>query len=276
MVSIKYFSNTMKYAVLWCYAGLSLCLFAWVMLTSTKMNREIFADPFGLPNEFSLKNYVQAWNGAHISTYFWNSILVTLAAVACTLFFTATISYVISRFQFRGNVLLYGIFVIGLTIPLQSLMLPTFLKMESLGLRDNLLSLIIVYTAFAIPKSVFLLVGFMKGIPAQLEEAGIVDGCSYWGIFYKIILPISKPGLATVAIIEAIGAWNEYVYATVLISKDTLRTLPLGLANFQGEYMSQYGLIAAGTVITMVPVIVLYVIFQEQVVKGMVAGAVKG
>lgn len=273
---INVVSNAMKYAVLWCYAGVSIGLFAWVALTSLKENQEIFANPFGWPDTVSFNNYIEAWKGAHISTYFWNSLVVTVASVMLTLFFAATVSFVISRFQFRGNVMLYGLFAFGLAIPLQSLMLPTFLKIDSIGLRDNLLALIIVYTAFALPKSVFLLVGFMKGIPRELEESGIVDGCGYWGIFLRIILPVSKPGLATVAIIEAIGSWNEYIYATVLISKQSLRTLPLGLANFQGEYLSQYGLIAAGAVITMIPVIVLYVIFQGQVVKGLVTGAVKG
>jgi len=268
--------KTLKYGVIYFYAALTLGLFGWIVLISLKDNRDIFANPLGWPKRFQLDNYLNAWNGANISTYFWNSLLVMVASVGLTVLFAATVAYAVSRFQFRGNALLYLVFLLGLSIPLQSLMLPTFLKMDSLGLRDNLLSLIVVYSAFALPKSVFLLVGFMRGIPKDLEEAGIVDGCGYFGIFSKIILPVSMPGIATVAILEAIGAWNEYVYATVLISTEHLRTLPLGLANFRGEYMSQYGLIAAGTVITMIPVVAVYVLFQEQIVKGLVAGSVKG
>jgi ABC-type glycerol-3-phosphate transport system permease component len=245
-------------------------------MTAFKTNREIFANPFGLPNSFSFENFTNAWTTANMSKYFWNSLIVSITTVALCIILGSTVSFVIARFKFRGNAFLYALFVIGVTIPLQSLLLPIFFKMQNLGLRNTLLSLIIVYTALNIPKTVFILVGFMKTIPRELEEAAIMDGCSYWKIFYKIIMPICKPGLATVGILVFIAAWNEYVFATILISQDVARTLPLGLANFQTSYASNYALIAAGVLISVIPVIIVYIILQEQIIKGMTSGAVKG
>ncbi|OXS61857.1 hypothetical protein B1A99_04450 [Cohnella sp. CIP 111063] len=265
-----------KYVFVWGFAALALGLFLWVVVNSFKNNNAIFADPFSLPAKWSFDNYVRAWNSANISRYFWNSLFVSLITVAFTLFLTATVSFAIARFSFRGNAVLYAFFALGLSIPMQALLLPTFLKMSGLQLLDKHAALILVYTVFALPKSVFLLVAYMKGIPKDIEEAGIIDGCGYWTLFSRVILPISKPGLATIAILEFIGAWNEYIYATVLISNKSIRTLPLGLANFQGEYASEYGLICAGIVITIVPVIAICSLFQEQIVKGMTAGSVKG
>ncbi|THF77560.1 carbohydrate ABC transporter permease [Cohnella fermenti] len=277
MMTIRRFViGTCKYGFLWLYATISLFLFAWIFASSFKSNREIFRSPFSLPENWTLDNYVRAWESANMSTYFWNSIFVASISVLFTLLFGSMLAYAIARFRFRGNALLSGLFVIGMAIPLQSLMLPTFLKMNELGLRNNLLSLILIYGVFGLPRAVFILVGFMKSIPAELEEAAIVDGCSYWRMYGKIIIPLSVPGMATLAILDFIGAWNEYVYASVLLATDKLRTLPIGLANFKGEYSSEYGLICAGIVITIIPVVIIYVFFQEQIVKGLSSGSVKG
>ncbi|MDF2926884.1 MAG: hypothetical protein K0R57_5798 [Paenibacillaceae bacterium] len=272
----KYAIVGVKYIFLWGYALLSLCLFTWVLISSFKTNREIFRSPFGLPEAFSLDNYVRAWNSASIGQYFWNSLIAAFFGVTLTLVFGAMTAYVIARLPFRGSVWLWSLFAVGLAVPMQSLLMPTFMKMINLGLRDSLLSLIIVYTVFGFPRAIFLLVGFMRSIPKEMEEAAIMDGCSYWKSFYKIIIPLSVPGMATLAILDFIGAWNEYIYASVLIVSDTWRTLPLGLANFRGEYSSEYGLICAGIIITMIPVVIIYIVFQEQIVKGLAAGSVKG
>ncbi|MCT2536674.1 carbohydrate ABC transporter permease [Aquibacillus koreensis] len=268
--------NIFKYIFLWGYALITVGLFIWVTLTAFKDNTQIFTNPFGLPESYSFSNFAEAWTGANMSQFFVNSLIVSVISVSLCLFLGATLSFVIARFRFRGNGLLYALFVLGLAIPLQSLILPIFFRMDNIGLRDSLLGLILVYTALNLPKTVFLLVGFMKGIPSELEEAAIIDGCGYWKIFSKVIVPISKPGLATAGILVFIAAWNEYVFATVLISSDAARTLPLGLASFQTSYASAYGLIAAGVVISVIPVLIVYILLQEQIIKGMTAGSVKG
>ncbi len=144
-----------KYGFLWGYALLSLALFAWVFISSFKSNREIFANPFSLPESFALDNYVRAWSSANIGSYFWNSLIVAIAVVVFTLILASMVSYVIARFTFRGNSLLWAFFALGLAVPMQALLLPTFLKMSNLGLRDSLWALIIVYTVFGLPRAVF-------------------------------------------------------------------------------------------------------------------------
>ncbi|WP_035711848.1 carbohydrate ABC transporter permease [Salibacterium aidingense] len=265
-----------KYLLVWGYFFITFGLFLWVLMTSFKDNSEIFSSPFGLPSSFDFSNYIFALTNVNMGLYLWNSTVVTVATVLLCLAFGATISYALARFEFRGNMLVYILFVIGLTIPLQSLIFPMFFKMDDIGIRDSLLGLITVYTALNLPKTVFLLVGFMKGLPKEMEEAAIIDGCSYWSVFFRVILPISKPGLATAGILVFIAAWNEYVFASVLISSDIAKTLPLGLASFQSSQLSEYGLIASGVILSIIPVLIVYVIFQEQIIKGMADGAVKG
>lgn len=266
----------LKYVFLWGYAAISLGLFAWVLIGSFKSNSEIFADPFGMPGSLAIDNYLRAWGSANIGQYFGNSLIATIASVFITMLLGSMVAYVISRFSFRGNALMWAVFALGMVIPMQSLLLPTFLKMNDIGLRDHIVALIVVYAVFDLPKTVFLLAGFMKGIPKEMEEAAIMDGSSYWRNYYNIILPLSIPGLATMCILSFIGSWNEYIYASVLIASDKWRTIPVGLANFSGEYSSEYGLICAGIVMTIIPVMIVYMLFQNQIVKGMSAGAVKG
>ncbi|WP_018931090.1 carbohydrate ABC transporter permease [Gracilibacillus lacisalsi] len=275
----KVFSNfvsPLKYLFIWGYFSLTFGLFIWVLITSFKSNREIFSNPFGLPESFNIDNYIFALFDVNMVMYLLNSLIVAVATVLLCFVLGSTVSYALSRFEFKGNTFLYLLFIIGLTIPLQSLIYPMFFKMHTLGLRDTIFGIIIVYTALNLPKTVFLLVGFMKGIPKEMEEAAIIDGCNYWNVFSKVVIPMSKPVLATVGILVFIAAWNEYIFATVLISSDVTKTLPLGLASFQSSHLSEYGLIAAGVIISIIPVLIAYILFQEQIIKGMASGAVKG
>lgn len=265
-----------KYLFIWGYFSITFGLFLWIFITSFKSNREIFSNPFGLPSNFQLDNYIFALVDVNMALYLLNSLIVAVFTVTLCFILGATVSYVISRFTFKGNGFIYLLFIVGLTIPLQSLIFPMFFKMHDLGLRDTLFGVIIVYTALNLPKTVFLLVGFMKAIPKEMEEAAIIDGCNYWNVFSRVIVPMSKPALATVGILVFIAAWNEYIFSTVLISSDAIKTLPLGLASFQSSHLSEYGLIAAGVIISIIPVLKAYVLFQEQIIKGMASGAVKG
>lgn len=265
-----------KYLFIWGYFSITFGLFLWIFITSFKSNREIFSNPFGLPSNFQLDNYIFALVDVNMALYLLNSLIVAVFTVTLCFILGATVSYVISRFTFKGNGFIYVLFIVGLTIPLQSLIFPMFFKMHDLGLRDTLFGVIIVYTALNLPKTVFLLVGFMKAIPKEMEEAAIIDGCNYWNVFSRVIVPMSKPALATVGILVFIAAWNEYIFSTVLISSDAIKTLPLGLASFQSSHLSEYGLIAAGVIISIIPVLIAYVLFQEQIIKGMASGAVKG
>ncbi|WP_440894869.1 carbohydrate ABC transporter permease [Amphibacillus sp. Q70] len=273
---VRSLPKILKYIFVWGFFLINFGLFAWIIMTSFKDNTEIFQSPFGLPKSFSFENYTTVLTDGNMALYLWNSFIVTIVTIVICLILGTTMSYVLSRFQFRGRQFLYLLFVIGITIPLQSLIFPMFFRMHELGLRDSLFGIIIVYTALNLPKTVFLLVSYMKGIAGEMEEAAIMDGCNTWQIFSKIILPLSRPMLATSGILIFLSTWNEYVFATVLISSDANATLPLGLANFQTEYISQYGLISSGIIVSIIPILIVYILFQEQVVKGMASGAVKG
>ncbi|MFZ4453943.1 carbohydrate ABC transporter permease [Salibacterium aidingense] len=266
----------LKYTFIWGFFALNFGLFLWILMTSFKENSEIFANPFGLPESYNFENFYKVLTEGNMGLYLLNSLIVTMATIFLCMSLAATISFVISRFKFKGKQFMYLLFVIGVTIPLQSLIFPMFFRMHQIGLRDTLLGIIIVYTALNLPKTVFLLVGFMKGIPREMEEAAFIDGCNYWQIFSKIIMPMSKPMLATAGILIFLSTWNEYIFATVLLSSDAVQTLPLGLANFQTDHVSQYGLVSAGIIISIIPILIVYIIFQEQVVKGMTSGSVKG
>ncbi|RIQ16186.1 carbohydrate ABC transporter permease [Jiangella rhizosphaerae] len=260
----------------WGYAAITVFGFAFVAISAFKSNAEIFADPFALPESWGFDNLTRAWTTAHIGDYFVNTALVAVVTTVLSTLLAATVAYTIVRMRFPGSSLVYLAFAIGVGVPLQALLVPTFIVMNNAGLLDSLTSLVLVYTAFALPKAVFLLAAFMKDVPGELEEAALIDGAGELTIFRRVVMPLCRPALATVAVLEFLGAWNEYVYASVLIRSPENRTISLGLASFSSEYASDYGLIAAGVLITVVPVVIVYVLLQRHVVAGLSTGALKG
>lgn len=268
--------TVLRWILTWGLALFVLLLLAWVAITASKTNSEIFANPFGLPQTWSFDNVVQAWQVGGLGTAFVNSGIVAVVSVALGLLLACGVAYAITCIPFRGSSILYLAFAVGLGVPLQALIIPTFLKMTDLGIRDSIWSLILIYAVFSLPKAVFLLAAFMNEVSSELREAAAIDGAGHFRTFGRVVLPLVRPALATVGIIEFIGAWNEYIYASVLVTDPGSRTLPLGLANFQSEYASSYGLVAAGIVISIIPVIIVYILFQRQVVEGLSSGALKG
>lgn len=260
----------------WLIAAFVILLILWVTMTAFKSNGEILASPFAPPAEWSLDNIIRAWNVGNLGTAFANSAIVATLSVIVGLVLATGVAYAVTCIPFRGASVIYLLFAVGVGVPMQALIVPTFLNMNSLGLRDSLWSLVLVYAVFSLPKAVFLLAAFMSEIPRELREAAAIDGAGHFRIFGRIMVPLARPAIATVGIIDFIGAWNEYVYASVLVTSPESRTLPVGLANFQSEYASSYGLVAAGILLSIVPVIVVYILFQRQVVSGLAAGALKG
>lgn len=263
-----------KYFVAIFFAVLSLFPFLWVILNSFKSNKEIFASPFSLPASFGFHNYLEAWSTAKIGNYFLNSMVISFSAVFIMCVLAAMSSYYIARVTKSNK--LYGYFMLGIMIPIHAMLIPTFIMLRQVNLLNTRLGLTIVYCAVNLALSVFILVGFMKGIPKEIEEAADIDGANIYQTFWSLILPISKPGIATIATLSFLNTWNDFLYAQVLISNPVLKTLTQGIQNLKGQYSTDYGLMSAGLVITIIPVTVIYILFQEQVVKGMTAGAVKG
>ncbi|MCY2927189.1 MAG: carbohydrate ABC transporter permease [Planctomycetota bacterium] len=276
-------STVLVYALLVTGVGVVVFPMIWLLYTSLKRDRDIFLDPFSLPawNDLQWANFTNAWRKGHFGEYFLNSTLLTIGTVALTVLLSAMAAYAISRFRFRGARPAFFYFLAGLMVPLQLAIVPLFFEMKSLGLLDSRLGLLVVYVAFGMPFSIFVLTGFFKTLPASLHEAALLDGAGEWGAFWRVMLPLARSGLITVGIFTFLGTWNEFLMAFMFLSgrdSEAIRTLPLGLAEITmaSQYRSDWGMAFAGLVLMMAPTMVVYVVLQKHLIKGITVGAVKG
>lgn len=246
------------------------------LISSFKDSMEIFASPFTFPTKPVFSNYPDAVITGKIGQYFINTVFLT----ACTLLLTVVIgsmaAYILARFVFKGKGFVYLFFVAGLMIPIQSVIIPIAYAFGKIKLYDNYPALILLFTAFSLPMTVFILTGFMKAIPVELEESAVIDGCSPRKIFQAIVIPLSMPAIASVSIFNFLQVWSNLLFPLVLIKSSNLMTISYGLLNFFAERTSDYGGVMAAGVITMTPMLVAYILLQEKVEKGLTAGAVKG
>ncbi len=249
--------------------------FVWMILSSFKSDKEYFSNPWGLPSEWHFDNFVQAWSQG-ISGYLFNSLYITLFSVIGLLAAATLIGFYLSIRPFKGSQLLLGAFFLGMLIPIHSTLIPLFTIANKLGVYDSFWALFFPYIAFNLPVAVFLAHGFFKGVPRELEEAAMIDGCSVYQTFFRVYLPIAKPILATVTILSFFNIMNDFVFPLVMVSSESLKTLPLGLMMFKGNFSANYSLISAALVITTAPIIILYMFLQKYIQKGVVAGSVKG
>jgi ABC-type sugar transport system, permease component len=256
---------------------LSVYPLIWLVLFSFKNNIEIFGGNIvGLPSQFLWSNYVEAFASAKVSLYLLNSIFVCAVTILATIILSSTTAYAITRMKWKLNNSVLMIILLGLMIPIHSALLPLFIILKNLKLLNSYWALIIPYTAFAIPMAVYILTGFLKTIPLELEEAACIDGCSIYKIFSKVVLPLIKPALATIAIFTYLATWNELMFAVTFISEPNLKTLTVGIMSMVGNYNTSWGPIGAGMVIATLPTIMIYTLLSSQVQKSLAAGAVKG
>jgi N-acetylglucosamine transport system permease protein len=250
----------------------------WTAYTSLKTNQEFFKDPWALPAVPHFQNYVTAWDTAKIGTYFVNSVLVTVVVVLVVALLGAMTAYATTRLRLRVGNALNSFYMVGMFIPTVLCVVPMFLQLQRINLLDNLFGLVLLYIAVSMPFTVFVMAGFFRTLQRELEEAAFMDGCGYLRIFFNILLPLVRPGLATVSIFNFLGVWNEYVLAKTLIFTMEKNTLPLGLVQLMqaARYKADWGSLFAGLTIIMIPTVVIYVIFQNQITSGLTVGAVKG
>jgi len=265
-----------NYLFLTVLALIFICPLILMVLTSFKSTREVFFDPFGLPDIWSLKPFINVWQKANFNTYFFNSVLIATSAVILLIFCASLAAYAIARFDFKYNNLVFVFFLAGIMIPIRLGILPLFILMKNLNLLDTRLSLILTYAASGMPMSVFILTGFFKTIPIELGDAARVDGCNKFQVFYKIMLPLIRPALATVTIVNFVPWWNDFFFPLLFIKTDALKTIPLGMTIFFGQYMTDWGLLFSGMVIASVPLLILYILMSKQFISGLTSGAVKG
>lgn len=228
------------------------------------------------PNPPMWKNYGDAFKGAHITMLFMNSLLVAFFSIVLIVGLSVTMGYAFTRMQWRLRNMSFALIMVGMIIPIYSTLLPNFILFKQAGILNTYLSLILPYAAFAIPVSMFIITGFLETIPRALEEAAIMDGLGVPGMIYRIILPLLKPAIATVAVLAFLSCWNEFIMAVTYIDKDSLRTLPFAVVYFMGQYSSNYGAQFAVLAIIAIPSILIYLLFTDQITRGVTAGAVKG
>ncbi|HQK96082.1 MAG TPA: carbohydrate ABC transporter permease [Armatimonadota bacterium] len=271
------------YLILLGYTVVVVYPMVWLLYSSLKRDKDVFLEPFKLPpwNDLQWPNFVRAWTDGRFGQYFGNSVAITVATVAAVLILSAMTAYALSRFHFRGARPLFFYFLAGLMIPLQLAIVPLFFQMKRFHLLDSLTGLLMVYVAFGMPFSVFILTGFFKSLPSELHESALMDGASEVKAFWSIMLPLARPGLITVAIFSFLSTWNEFFLAFMFLSgkaSETIRTLPLGLANITivSQYRSDWGEAFAALVMVMMPTLLLYAFLQKHLTKGITMGALKG
>jgi raffinose/stachyose/melibiose transport system permease protein len=254
------------------YAVVAVGPLLFMLLQSFRPSAEIFNDPLGLPTDFYLGNYTEAWREARFATYFQNSVMVVVTGVALCTVVSAMAAYPLARYGFRGNGVITAYFIAGLTLPIELAVVPIFYLLGSFGLVDSRFGLVLVYAATGIPFSVFILAAFFRGLPRDLEEAARLDGAGEFRIFARVMLPLVKPALATVAIFQFVQLWNDFFFPLILLRDSDKYTLPVGLTHFFGEYQTNWGAVFAGLVITTLPLVVLFLFLTRQIVSGLVGG----
>ena len=257
-------------------AIVSFMPFVFMVLNSFKEKFEMLTKGvFQLPDKLNWSNYTEVLTGG-FGNYFKNSVIVLAISLILLLFISACASYPLARFKFKMAQPIYAIIVACMSIPVHITLIPVFKMSKSTGLYDTIWSLIGPYIAFAVPISVFILTSFMKEIPREIEESAEIDGCGKIQMFFSMILPLSKPGMATLAIYNGVNMWNEFSFANTLTQSAQNRTLPLAIWEFQGQYSMNTPMIMAVLTLTLLPIVIMFIVFQDKLVKRMTAGALKG
>jgi multiple sugar transport system permease protein len=266
-----------RLAILTLGAGVLLIPFLYMLATSFKQNAFVLEiPPQFFPHHPTTANYVNAWTSNQFGRYFVNSVIVAFATTAAAVFLSSMMAFAFARFRFPGRRLLFGLLLIGLMVPTMMLLIPQFLLAKQLTLLDSLWGLIVFYTGGNLALNTFLLRSFFQDIPFELEEAMVVDGAGPWARYWRLIMPLSRPALATVGIFTFLASWDEFVWALTIINDPNKRTLPIAIALFQGQHSTSWGLVFAASAIAVVPVICIFVAFQRQFVSGLATGALKG
>jgi len=249
----------------------------WLFNFSLLKSGDFFgSDILKWPDPPMWKNYADAYKNAHIPKLFGNSLLVSAVSIVLIVGFAVPMSYALVRMQWRLRKLVLALVMAGMIIPLYATLLPNFILFNQADMLNTYWALILPYAAFQIPISMYIITGFLEGVPRALEEAAVMDGLSVPGLIFRIILPILKPAIATVAVLAFLSCWNEFLMAVTFIDKDALRTLPFAVVYFMGQYSSNYGAQFAVLAIICIPSILIYLGFTEQINRGITAGAVKG
>ncbi len=270
-------SNVFIYIVLGIWALLCLFPVYWMLTFSLKDNAEIFgANVVGLPQQWLWSNYARAATLGRMDLYFLNSFLIAVISIVITLVAACMATYAMTRLVWKGRERMNKFFMLGLTIPIHAAILPLYIVLGKVHMLNSLQALFIPYSAFSLSMGILICTGFMGDIPYDLDEAAFLDGCGVWGIFFRVIVPLMTPAVATVGIYTFLQCWNELMFATVFNSGEAYKTLPVGIQGLAGQYLREWGPTGAALAIATIPTLIVYVLFSRKIQDSFIAGAVKG
>jgi raffinose/stachyose/melibiose transport system permease protein len=273
-------SGGVRYAILVIVAGVILVPIGYAILGGFKSNGQLVGDPASLiPSPWVLSNYTDVIFGAN-GAVFWreaaNSLIIAVVAVTATVGLASLAAFVFARMVFRGREAMYMLFIFGLLFPSAVAILPLYILIRQIGLEGNLLGVALPQAAFGLPLTIIILRPFFRSIPVELEDAARIDGCSTFGFFWRVLLPLARPALATVSVLAIVGTWNAFMLPLILLNGADQWTLPLGVMNFSSQYVSDQARILAFTVLAISPAVLFYAVAERQIVSGLTGGAVKG
>jgi len=271
----SFISNLAGNGVLIVYTLVVIVPLFIVLANTMRPTRDIYREPIALPESINFDSYVTAWDEANFSQYFLNSLVITVSSVVLATSVSSLAGYILGRYRFFGSNLLIAFFVAGLTLPFRLAIVPLFLMLNDLGLVDSRLGLILVYAATGIPFSVFILSAFFRQLPIELTEAARIDGANEFVLFSRVMLPLVRPALATVAIFQFVPLWNDFFFPLVLLRSTDKWTLPVGMTRFFGEFQTDWSTLFAGMVIITLPLILLFLSATEQIISGLTEGVRK-
>ena len=268
--------SIIKWIIIISFVFYAIFPFLWLVLASLKTNAELLDDPFKLPKVFQFKNYTDAIEAAGLGRLIINSLVISISATFLNILFSSMCAFAIARHTFWGRNVLFLTISAGILVPLNALIIPYFAIINYLNLYDTRTGLILVYCAIGLPVSTFILTEFFKSIPKEIEEAAYLDGCNFVSRYFRIMLPLALPGLATAGTFQFILCWNEFIYAMLLTSSTDIRTIQFGISYFTNQFFSDYVGMFAAVVVSILPSITVFILFQEKVISGLTAGSVKG
>lgn len=277
MMNASLLPKSMFYVFITTFAFIWLIPVFFLTVTALKSPADLFgsASLFSLPSQFQWGNFLDAWTEGEMGMYMKNSLLISVIKVPLGIFIAALAAFGLTRLNFKFEKPMYMFFILGMTIPFQACLVPLVMMFTKAGLMNTYTGLIILYIGFGIPFAILILTGFFKGIPMELDEAARMDGCTDFKLFLKVILPVSMPALSTLIILDFLATWNEFLLAQIFLSSDTMKTVTTGILAFSGEYSTNYPLMMSGVLLSVLPVLIVYIIFQKHFVNGF-SGAVKG
>lgn len=263
------------YLALILFVLVALIPFIWAVLNSLRTNNEILSSGIALPLSPQWDNYTTAWTKGHLDVYYLNSVLIAVPEIFLVLGISALAGYAFAKMRFNGRSLLFYIFLLGLSVPFQAVMIPLYYSLMGLKLLDNLLGVILPAAALSLSFGIFFMRAFFRQLPDELIDSGRMDGCGDFRIFRRIMLPMAKPAVVTLTILTFLSSWNNYLLPLIVLHSDAKRTIPLGIVHFRDNYSVDYGLVFAAVMISVVPAIVMYTVFQREFINGVAGGALK-